>query len=323
MVSKIIYYKLTNFARIERARWTLLKSGQLLRLDAMKYSTFIIFLVFMLLSSDLYALSCSSLNERIVVECSNGKCIRGTFVYDVSSFGACGRRPIVEEAEPWQVNIAAKLVKSNFKSTPDIAAFEIIYESRWYEHKRMHSEKELMDLLVSKIKYYPKAADFVQRYFDNKNGELLNDASFYRVLNELWLSYTGSGLVKKSENNYKDITERWHKKEEKLFFEHRMKVVFDWGLLCIGSILLLLSVYYYFRMFSRHPHQKYGISIVKFCLAYQFTIFFFSLYWILFNSWDPMKLVILGPIVLLICFIELSYVSVKYFKTQHNLNSTV
>lgn len=235
-------------------------------------------------------------------------------MYEVSSFGACDRRPIVEKAEPWQVNTVSKLVKSNFKSTPDLTAFEIIYESRWYEHKRLHSEKELLELLVSKIKYYPDAADLVQRYSDNQNMELLNDTSFYHELNELWISFTGRGLVNKSENNYKDITESWRKKEEKLFFEDRMKVVLDWGLLCVGSILLLLSVYYYFRMIGRYPRQKYGLTIVICCLAYQFSIFFFSLYWVLFNIWDPLKLPVLGPIVLLICFIELAYVSVKYLK---------
>ncbi len=277
----------------------------------MKTKLVTIFVLFTFISFDAFALSCARLTERFIVECEKGKCNRGSYVYEKPMHGVCNRRPIVEKAAQWQIDIVQKFVRSLYKINQKPTTYVLHYKTRWYQREKLQSSSALIKHYVSRISYRSDLPEIIKSFKDGNNQELLHDSDFYKKLNNAWVSYTRREIVELSKTSYDSTLAHWNEVEKNMLYKHRKSEIIDWGILIFGATFLFASIYVYFRNINRYYENRSKHRKIFIPLVYQCCLFSFSIYWALFNTWQPNKLAGFGLIVFVLWLFELVYFTYK------------
>ncbi len=166
----------------------------------------------MVFSSDLKALSCSSAEDRIFAECSNGSCNNFFYVRELVSYTDCSRRPVIEKPPEWTKEVFEFEIQKN-DLTSESGVYELLLESRPWPSSYIFSNAEEYRLYSEKSK---------------KDDSLL-------------------GTLSHSQHSIDELKTEWLLKEKKAYQKMLFFNTLDWLILLIASVLLIYSIIWFHK----------------------------------------------------------------------------
>lgn len=240
-----------------------------------KFQYFIILSLF-LVSAKSFSLSCTSLLERIIGECTQEKCIEILYVEDIASKGACARRPVISDVPNWAQEVLANEIKG-------LEKFE---------------GKKLFEVTITRRFWYPSDGD--------KSYEA------YLRIKEEEKKYGFYGLEAKAINDsdFEQAKKYWEKKEQEEYRADLIVKIADWLIFAVSLVLLFFSVKWIRGVILKKRSRRFLLP------SFLIQILLVIIGFVILGSWETFLIALHTLLVPIIWLVMLVYSIIVWVRTR-------
>ena len=248
--------------------------------------------IFNFLAFEAYAWSCQPLTNRVIIQCNGLICNDMFFVRDIKANNRCKRMPKIIDPPEWAKPVVEYELKAN-KFSNDAGIYELVlFKNKFKPNKTFRNIKEYIEIVET------------------------NDTSYRAIKNLKQFRQ----FEKLDESSFELVHQQWKSEEQEKYREFIIWKASNWSMLIFSSVLLLLSMLWFYRWINGTKKMKWLV----FSLTIQILIVY-STVWTVANSFSYIYMIsllgILMPGVWLFELVLLVYTKTKHDKPLINRNT--
>lgn len=240
-------------------------------MNLLKIYKFVLVLTPLILSFDVYALSCAQMRDRIIAKCSMGSCIELIYIREVPAHGACSRRATIEEPPEWAKSVVEFEILNRNLSKKEVL-FELEIEGRYWSSEYIFSSAE----------------EYIQLVQDESKGRY-----FHRELNQI------------TDRSMNELQNEWTNRVRNEYIEMAFWKVADWLSLLISIVFLVFSILWFNKWIAGQKSIKWLFASFVGQAVIMLLVF------LSVTSWNNFLIVFMGLLIPGVWFYEVVHYIVK------------